>query len=213
MSFPYLDRLIENIAEEHRIVSEKWKSSDDYIGINLSKKLVVDVMDPKRKHPEYMEYIFKHRSFLNEELTLYSLELNNKCCETRVKTQNSTESKLFKYMNGREGKSNLHGEMSLNKCLNDLYGLRYIFKENVYTLDEVIEHVKTVFPDLKVINSSKDGYKGVHVYFKENNYTFPWELQIWNSADAQGNKISHSKYKQEYTKWESQSEQEVEESV
>ena len=37
---------------------------------------------------------------------------------------------------------------------------------------------------------------------KEDNYIFPWELQIWRIEDSNLNKISHRKYKQAYTKWE-----------
>lgn len=43
----------------------------------------------------------------------------------------------------------------------------------------------------------------------EDNYDFPWELQIWNPEDEQSNKKSHEKYKQGYTTWESESIKEV----
>ncbi len=43
------------------------------------------------------------------------------------------------------------------------------------------------------------------MYFKEDNYSFQWELQIWNDCDVDGNFASHKKYKQEYTTWEKES--------
>jgi len=210
MGFEFLERLIVDIKNTHAAVSERWAKSPDYKKINLSSRLVIDVMDAERNHPEYMEYILKYRSFLYEELTSYCLELGEKNCESRVKNQNSIECKLAKYMGDRGNGAKLNGEIPLKKCLNDLFGIRYIFEKNVYTLTEILEHIKTVFPELKVMDSSKNGYRGVHVYFQGDNYTFPWELQIWNIEDAANNKISHSKYKQEYTKWEKQSEEEVE---
>ena len=41
-----------------------------------------------------------------------------------------------------------------------------------------------------------------HMYFKENNYSFQWELQIWDKKHYESNIISHENYKQGYTKWE-----------
>lgn len=40
------------------------------------------------------------------------------------------------------------------------------------------------------------------VYFKEDNFSFQWELQVWNKEDEENNINSHKKYKQDYTKWE-----------
>jgi hypothetical protein len=43
------------------------------------------------------------------------------------------------------------------------------------------------------------------LYFRGYNQAFPWELQIWNSCDADKNLVSHQKYKQGYTAWEDES--------
>ena len=91
--------------------------------------------------------------------------------------------------------------MPINKCCNDLFGIRIIIKED-YSLEEIINHVKACYPDLKVIDSSKNEYKAIHVYFSENNYSFPWELQIWTEKYEMKNLNSHKKYKQGYTIWE-----------
>ena len=58
------------------------------------------------------------------------------------------------------------------------------------------------YPNLKVIDSSKGEYKATHIYFRDGNYNFQWELQIWNKCDEATNIESHRKYKQEYVKWE-----------
>lgn len=209
MSFQNLDDLIEDLKKTHKNIAQLWKQSKDFCSVNLAKKFVVDVMDINR-HPEYLDYIFKHRSFLFEKLIAYGIELNQRGYESRVKTQNSIESKLNIYM-GQAGSERraLKGELPLKKCLNDLFGVRFVFENNEYALSAITAYLKDKYPELKVRDSSKDSYKGVHVYFQEDNYTFPWELQVWNREDVENNRISHSKYKQEYTKWEGESKKEV----
>ena len=54
----------------------------------------------------------------------------------------------------------------------------------------------------KYIDSSKQIYRAVHLYFRADNQSFPWELQIWNRCDAETNFESHKEYKQAYTIWE-----------
>ena len=49
------------------------------------------------------------------------------------------------------------------------------------TFDEVYSFIEDTYPNrYRCIDSSKFDYKAVHLYFKENNQSFPWELQIWN---------------------------------
>lgn len=56
--------------------------------------------------------------------------------------------------------------------------------------------------NVKVIKTYHKEYNAIHIYFKENNYTFPWELQIWLKEHETKNLNSHKMYKQDYTKWE-----------
>ena len=95
--------------------------------------------------------------------------------------------------------------MPINKCINDLFGVRIILEESV-TFEEVQAFMEKNYREkYRCIDSSKLDYKAVHLYFRENNYTFPWELQIWNRCDVENNFASHKKYKQEYTIWERES--------
>lgn len=58
---------------------------------------------------------------------------------------------------------------------------------------------------MKCIDASKSvGYTAAHIYFSNNNYEFPWELQIWRAADETNNIELHKIYKQDYTKWETE---------
>lgn len=119
---------------------------------------------------------------------------------TRVKTQNSIEFKTKNYSENHE-----NGKVPINKCFNDLFGIRIILEQNLKHKD-IQSFIKEKHKDLKCIDSSKKegNYKATHVYFSTNNYTFPWELQIWNKADEENNLKSHEKYKQDYVKWEAE---------
>ncbi len=81
------------------------------------------------------------------------------------------------------------------------FGIRIILNEEL-SINEIIEFVHSKYPNLKVIDSSKGEYKATHIYFRDGNYNFQWELQIWNKCDEATNIESHRKYKQEYVKWE-----------
>ena len=43
-----------------------------------------------------------------------------------------------------------------------------------------------------------------HIYFqglRGDNFSFPWELQIWSKSDEKKNIDSHYKHKQSYKEW------------
>lgn len=204
MGYKELDALIPKIQKLHLEISELWIHSNDYKRINFAKTCVIDVMESS-KSEILLETIFKYRNFLCIEVLPFCLELSD--YEFRVKNQNSIESKLAVYMHKGEecGKASLHGKIPLAKCLNDLFGVRYVFKNNEHSLQETYMHIRQRFPGLKVTDSSKQGYKAIHVYFKKDNLTFQWELQIWKQCDVANNKESHRKYKQDYTNWEEES--------
>lgn len=52
-------------------------------------------------------------------------------------------------------------------------------------------------------NSCKGSYNGTHIYIYGSNFTFPWELQIWDSNDSSANEQSHSEHKAKraYISW------------
>ena len=41
-----------------------------------------------------------------------------------------------------------------------------------------------------------------YIYFRQGNFNFQWELQVWNKENEINNITSHEKYKQDYIKWE-----------
>jgi len=71
-----------------------------------------------------------------------------------------------------------------------------------FKFEKILDIVEKNYDKLKCRDASKRGYKATHIYFKQDNLNFPWELQIWNKKDEINNIISHEKYKQDYVKWE-----------
>lgn len=167
--------------------------------INLKKVTVLRVVNK----PELFKDIMNYHNFLNDRNLLIldvleSFKSEQISITARVKARNSILSKLERY-NG------IHGTESvpINKCLNDLFGVRMVVDDVLY--EEMMSFIEGIDDNkLKSRNADKDEYKAHHINIKQNNFTYEWELQIWKKSDEESNYKSHSTYKQEYTKWESQ---------
>ena len=70
--------------------------------------------------------------------------------------------------------------------------------------EEINDFIKKEFPFCKCINATRANgdYNAVHIYFKQDNMHYQWELQLWFKGDEEKNHLSHKKHKQEYTLWE-----------
>ena len=170
------------------------------IKINLKKTLVSDIDEDGIIHQNIIEYA----QLLNEKSADIVLRLFSVCSyqvTARVKTQNSIEYKIQNYKTAQHEL----GKIPINKCINDLFGVRIIV-DTPLSFEEVHTFIKETYQGkYKCIDSSKLDYKATHLYFRENNFAFPWELQIWNRIDMEKNFASHKQYKQEYTTWEKES--------
>lgn len=193
-----LDILIKTIDQQYINLYLKWKKSNLYTPLHQKKNLVKDIKTNK----ELLNNILNYRLFLNEnhlnlKMLFDNLNLNSEV-NSRIKAQNSIEYKINNYMTERHE----YGEVAINKCFNDLYGIRIIFNENV-EYNDIKDFVDKKYKGkLKCYNASKEDYVATHIYFKKDNYSFQWELQIWDRAHYKSNIISHEQYKQGYTKWE-----------
>ncbi len=173
----------------------------DQTMFHLKNKKVKEIIEN-----EYLlEYITRYRSFLaNKEslaISVQQIGIESKI-ECRVKLLNSIQSKITKYTKEHE-----NGEISINKCINDIFGTRIIINENI-SFEELKKELTTKFKNIKITNSDKkEGYRANHIYFiTGDNYSFPWELQVWFKDNEKTNKECHYNYKQEYTKWEKEGE-------
>ena len=128
---------------------------------------------------------------------------NNTTVNIRTKSKNSIEYKIKNYNENHE-----NGKVPISKCFNDLFGIRIICSKEL-SFNEILELINIKYNNLKCIDSSKNEYKATHIYFKKNNYTFQWELQIWNKKDEINNINSHEKYKQDYVKWEKENQDKI----
>lgn len=195
--FTDLGILIELIQENYNKISLQWEELHTENVLNLKRKQVKHI----REDAEILNEIWNYRTLLNKEtlmltFALYSFEFPNSVVTSRVKAQNSIEYKIENYIRTHEG-----GNIPIKKCINDLFGIRIVIDEE-FSFENVKEYVKNNYPQYKCIDSSKSEYRATHIYFEKNNYSFPWELQVWSSFDEEKNYESHRKYKQEYTNWE-----------
>lgn len=197
-----LKKVIVSIKDFYDRINAKWKNllienTQETYNINLKKKLVVDIMERQDIYnfiQQYRSFIMVHTEEVFEWMITYSSEHMH--ITSRVKQQNSVQYKIQNYIKNHE-----NGKVPIIKCFNDLFGVRIIL-HNDYKLEEVVEYINKIAPELKCIDSSKNDYKAIHVYFKDGNSSFPWELQIWCQCDEKNNLESHKKYKQDYTSWE-----------
>ena len=200
MMIEELKQLINFIQTEYIKFNKKWYKSNYYSKINLKDNLVYDLLE----NEEMLNIIFNYREFINEnniQLVMDFKQFNteNSKVNIRAKAKNSIEYKIKNYVQFHE-----NGIIPINKCLNDLFGIRIICNRPV-THNEILTLVSSNFKNLKCIDSSKGDYKATHIYFKQSNFYFQWELQVWNESDEISNIISHEKYKQDYVKWEKES--------
>jgi ppGpp synthetase/RelA/SpoT-type nucleotidyltranferase len=198
-AYDELEALINYIQSVYTEITEEWmqyKTSK----INLKKARVSDIDINGAIH----QYILDYVRLLNGHITNITLQLSSVSSykvTARVKAQNSIEYKIQHYKTG----DHEFGKVPVNKCINDLFGVRIILDEPL-TFGQIKAFVDSTYNEkYKCIDSSKHDYKAVHLYFRGNNKAFPWELQIWNSCDADKNLVSHQKYKQGYTAWEDES--------
>lgn len=198
-SFNELRRLIDYVQPMYSNITSEWLQSSG-TSINLRRAMIANVDIDGEIYKNIMDYV----RFLNRQSADIALDLSNACnCKVsaRVKAQNSIEYKIQNYKTG----CHEFGRVSVNKCFNDLFGIRIILKD-LLTYDEISSFIEDQYGNkYKCIDSSKLDYKATHLYFKENNQSFPWELQIWNSCDESNNLASHRLYKQGYTIWEEES--------
>lgn len=192
-----LEDLINFIQTEYIQFTEKWKNSIYYNKINLQSNEIADLAE----NEWMLNVVFNYREFINENniklfLDFKQFNTENAKINIRTKAKNSIEYKIKNYMENHE-----NGKIAINKCLNDLFGIRIICTKRLEKA-QIVELVKSKFRKLKCIDSSKQKYKAIHIYFKQDNFNFQWELQIWNKEDEINNINSHEKYKQDYIRWE-----------
>ena len=197
--FKTLDQLIDKLLPLYNTINESWGKMDSFNSINLKKKSIADI----QKEQKIWNSILQYRKFmaarqLDVLQEISSLQSDVSRISVRIKQLNSIEYKIYRYNVGE-----LRGKVPINKCLNDLFGMRIIMDDS-FTHDDLKEHIEESYPDMKLTDASKKEYVASHLYIKPSNQLFPWELQIWKKEDERNNLESHKLYKQDYTSWENE---------
>ncbi|KAA0791738.1 MULTISPECIES: hypothetical protein [Bacillus] len=209
-----IKQIIIEICDFHNKFSATWidkNKSSDLEFLNLNKKQVREVTDIYEEREVFFpkdEFNRLLKNYMNELKPLaidFEMAYNYEHFDmrSRGKDFDSIMNKLQYYTTGKEG-NGVAGAFKINKCLNDLFGIRIVienFDHNCEYFYQICEPVKDKYK-IRIINSSKNDYRATHVYFYGgNNKFFPWELQIWNADDCKSNDISHGVHKRSYTEW------------
>ncbi|WP_162894254.1 MULTISPECIES: hypothetical protein [Bacillota] len=187
------------------------KLSIAYTGeiFNFRKEKVKDIIDDDSIIKDTYQNIFdNYRQFLaDNQLSLFTLSFDlddifdddlYKINE-RIKAANSIYEKLRRYCDKKE-----KGDISLNKCLNDFFGIRMVFTDLIENKQNVLKTLEKL-KENKVIKRyyvRNDGeYSGIHITLNGNdNLRFPWELQLWDKSKFESNMNAHDLHK-EMTKY------------
>ncbi len=190
-----LKTLINGIQGIYSQITNIWMETE--ANINLKKTQVSKIDTNGAIYEKILEYVrLLHEWDDSIYSQLYSLGISN--VTMRIKTQNSIEYKIQNY----KTLNHQMGRVPIIKCLNDLFGVRIVLSYSL-TYDDVYALVDGLYcGKYRCIDSSKHNYKATHLYFRLNNFSFPWGLQIWNKVDATNNLLSHKEYKQDYVVWE-----------
>lgn len=200
--YPKLSELILCIQGEYDRTNALWatlSASNDFRDLNMGKIRVRHYSDT----PYLNERTKAYRDFLADNLDESRIALNDADFDVayRVKTMDSILDKIRRYNQS----PCLLGNTPVNKCLNDVFGIRMIAQCTVMA-DDIIGYVNDRHPGLKVLDSSKTEddetvYVATHIYFRESNQRYPWELQIWSVERSELNYKSHRERKETYVRW------------
>ena len=198
-----LNNLTNMIIRVHDRVSDEWVQFSEKNRIVLFNQKSTKVVDIDEKN--LMPIIKQYTSFLNNRIEVTQFDSTDKefTINNRIKIANSIEEKYDDYLKREE-----KGKVSINKCFNDLFGIRVIIDCDELTHDDICSEMKKMGLKCEkkdeVHKDYNHRYRATHIYFKRDNRTFEWELQIWRSADEKENQISHKHHRYEYKNWESQ---------
>lgn len=194
-------KIFQIIYNKHHKYCENWLKNinvDDKI--NLSSNLICDIYCPENGVKKF--FIDYMNSYYEELPNLYVdiLDENDRECKFAIRGRTkSMESIIYKVVVKNK---NENGKFPINKCLNDLLGLRIIdngYDNNIEYIKQCLNELKDQGYNIKHMTRNNKGYKAYHIYFKGTcNNVFPVELQIWDKKDELNNIESHKIYKQRY---------------
>lgn len=193
--------LVEEIQYVYTNTEEEWEQFAAANDLFLFNQKSVRVLECQGD-PQCLNLITKYLVFLTSRKIDESFHRigDNYVLDSRIKSRNSVEEKLSVYSGTGEN-------FNVNKCLNDLFGIRIIIDDDL-SFDSIFNLFRDN-KDVKCIDSSKPkhsnpkDYTATHIYFRSKGNThFQWELQIWRTKDEVQNQKSHKGHRFRYTTWE-----------
>ena len=193
-----LDKTISEIRKIFNDFTIKWNKEAITTNINQKNTQIKDIYNGKEVDKDFQSNLEEYMDFLNKNTMHIYLNLPQAIAQNRIKSLSSIQDKIDRYMCGH-----VKGKVSINKCLNDIFGMRlYCDSCDIEVLYGIIQGICNRESQLKCIYRNIATYRAIHIYFKFSNFRYQWELQIWHTSDITNNIRSHRKYKQGYTKWE-----------
>lgn len=182
--FNQVKQLVGEINRLHLEFSNDYFETGKIDKINLSKTIT---------HVP-VSHIYKYRLTLHESVNDYLMTANIDIKYFyRVKTRESIDDKVERF-------SNRADQYPVNNWLNDIFGARIVLTAD--EINQVMDVLDTWQDEFGLKNwylRDKEGYRGLHIYFKnKSNVFFPWELQIWDAVDVQSNISNHEKFKRNF---------------
>jgi ppGpp synthetase/RelA/SpoT-type nucleotidyltranferase len=177
-------QLVSEINRLHREFSNDYFETGKIEKINLSRTI---------QHVPAL-HIYKYRLTLHESVNDYLMTANIDIKYFyRVKTRESIDDKIERF-------SSREDQYPVNNWLNDIFGARIILSaEEIKSVMDLLDDWQDEFGLKNWYLRDKEGYRGLHIYFKnKNNFYFPWELQIWDAKDIQSNIQNHEKFKRNF---------------
>lgn len=181
--------LIETINTIHATFSKDYFETGEVPKHNLKRTI---------EHVP-VEDILTYRLYLHESINDYLMRnaavLSGISYYYRVKTAESILDKITRYRNRPDG-------YAVNGYMNDIFGARVILSESqLQIVLKKMDALKECFHLKNWYLREKEGYRGLHLYFKnQNNYYYPWELQLWSEQDIEHNIRSHQLVKRGFLK-------------
>jgi len=180
--FEKTERLVTEINKLHENYSIDYFETGKVEKINLSRTIA--------KIP--ISHILNYRLNLHESINDYLLrtDLDDVKYYYRVKTSESIADKIKRFENNAD-------QYPINNWLNDIFGCRIILSEaEIFNIEEELDCWQEKYGLKNWYKRDKDGYKGIHIYFKNrSNFYFPWELQIWDKDNVETNIAAHQLHK------------------
>ena len=179
-----VEQIVSEINRIHQSFSDDYFETGKIDKINLSKTFL----------SVPASHIYKYRLTLHESINDYLMaaDIDIKYFY-RVKTRESIDDKIERFTTRED-------QYPVNNWLNDIFGARIVLSsETIASVIDLLDEWQDKYGLKNWYLRNKEGYKGLHIYFKnKNNFYFPWELQIWDAADVESNITNHERFKRNF---------------